>query len=1661
MIPQLSYSSDEDESSSDVDIEDDTSDEDVEYSAPAAPMRNYGGRRQIRTVFRKLVGAFYSEDRREPDVGDVLVTSEPAAASTPANIDQQVGGASAEPDRSVDETCRGEHYGTDEANTGSRLAEFESIPLAAAGSKGPAASLYRNRAGASSLYSVMPILELGYGESAIKGCTSIQSTPTLNDTGSFFSLMSLKFAREIGAKRVATAQKPPTLLLANNAKTTALGMVVTSLHIGPYVIQEYFWVMETSCYDAILGSSFFFDRKCIIDYNELCISYAVGPNGERVKLRFNANWGETQVSAVALYAAEPVVVRPGVHCYVPVRVSKTAQTKAGAWGLAMPSGKDRDGFLTARGVITVSKSQMWVQVSNLTDSSILIAPGRHVADFHEQDRSAYEVYDWDLDVEEKLARHSRDAQSVPAAASVSTHQCEGADVAGGNDEVDALRREVDEQMKEVESLFSKEPLDAITLGTSLAKEEIKKLQHLVSRFAHLWDKPDFTDNGAAPPHDVTCNIELTEPPSRLPKPRIRSVNPSVRQQITEEVRKQREQGVIEQSCSPYASTVLLVPKADGTVRFCVDYRPLNKITRKDGYMMPRVDDSLASLEGSQFFSSLDLTAAFNQIPMDEESKDLTSFVTADGTWRYNRMPFGLVNGPAVFSRFIDTVLAGLKWTVCLVYMDDVLVHTATFEEHLDALQSVFERIDAFGLRFKAKKCFIAADEVKFLGHIVGKDGVKADPGKTKAIREMPVPDSKEALRSALGLFGYYRRFVKGYSRIAHPLTEATHKDFVLPRSSNGSANWSEKQLKAFEQLREALVSAPILRHPDWSRPFEIHTDACHHGLGAVLCQRDESGKEYVVCFASRSLTKLEAKYNTYELECLAVKWAASLWYGMYLYGRRFKVYTDNQAIKWLFDRADSCTGRLQKWIISLQDLDYEVVHRKGTCNGNADGLSRCCLPSTCPYNEEPDEPLYGAPPPIACPAMPDAVCSHADEVDCDASKNVDEDSEGQHMGAVDDLSDSGQQAETETDPGGAQPTHEPGGAYFPPRDLSAWTRAEWSELQKNDDHCKRIIDSIQSSGQGDAKAHFRIEDDGVLVRVTPTPPHLQTDTDEAIDVGPLLRVLRGDKSGRNAFNDSNTQLVVPQSLKAFVLWRHHGLPLSGHQGRKRTYSNVRRRFYWKGMYTDVRRWVRSCSRCWRRKLPRPTRVGEPRWVLSQHPMHTVCIDLQGPLPVTAEGNRWVLTMLDTFTRWPIAIPIPDSTSSTIASALFRHLLCVHGCPVRILSDKGRNLISKGVSYMCKKWQIARPTTTGYQPQSVPVERFHRTLNSAMTMLHCHFGLDWDGYVDAALFMYRVSECDSSGFSPYQLMYGRQPMLPDDVMLSVHSVNDISEEEYYTRLSGRLAKAYSMVFRRQLAAAEKNAMMRQERMRIVTYVDGQSVFFWQPSHSQRLHAFDDEKGDMLQPTYDISGHANQAEGTVPSKWKFRWTGPHKVVSKSKHPNVYLIRLRTDMKVVEANVNRLAPFYPWSKTLPTTVRGVDITTFDDCTVGGKVPDGSLFVFPLGGDIPFGVGQLLGRNDDGSFRFWWFSNYRDNVSGPFHPGWHDKRSGRYVWQKSIPVKGRKYYEAFTNDKDHCPLDVDVTDASVVVYGFERLKSGHLPENVVTVISQNTNVDWSRPPI
>lgn len=392
-----------------------------------------------------------------------------------------------------------------------------------------------------------------------------------------------------------------------------------------------------------------------------------------------------------------------------------------------------------------------------------------------------------------------------------------------------------------------------------------------------------------------------------------------------------KKGIIKKSYSPWSSPVVLVTKKNGKVRFCIDYRKLNQITKKDNHPIPRIDDMLTQFNGSQWFTSIDLKSGYWNVMMDEKDKEKTAFITPFGLYQFEVMPFGLCNAPATFQRMMQHVLGDLIYTKAPVYLDDVNIHSETFEQHLLDLQEVFDLIRKANLKLSKEKCHFCKDEIEFLGYVVGKDGIKTDEKKIEKVRNFPRPKDITQLRGFLGLSGYYRRFVKDYSKWCKPLTTLLQKDQPYV--------WGKDQQKAFETIKQKLITSPVLIYPDFNKPFRLYTDASGIALGAVLQQKAEDGKEHPVAFLSKTLTTAEQKYHSTELECLAAKWAVEELQS-YLKYQKFTIISDYGNLKYWFDNFKEERGRRGRWRMFMQPFNFNVEYKKGVENKVADALSR-------------------------------------------------------------------------------------------------------------------------------------------------------------------------------------------------------------------------------------------------------------------------------------------------------------------------------------------------------------------------------------------------------------------------------------------------------------------------------------------------------------------------------------------------------------------------------------------------------------------------------------------------------------------------------------------------------------------------------------------------
>jgi hypothetical protein len=426
---------------------------------------------------------------------------------------------------------------------------------------------------------------------------------------------------------------------------------------------------------------------------------------------------------------------------------------------------------------------------------------------------------------------------------------------------------------------------------------------------------------------------IRRPPYRVPY--------ALREELDRQVKTMLDKQIIEPSASGWNFPVILIPKrsADGKkklFRFCADFRALNKITKPDIYYLPVFEETMSTLHGSRYFSTLDCESGFHQVNLAEADRDKTSFTTPAGSFRFCKMAQGLCNGPSTFQRCMDIALKELRGTECWVFLDDLIVFSDSIEEHAIRLEHVFQRFERANLLLQPAKCVFAKSEVKYLGYVVSREGISASPDKVKAVRDYPTPKTVKDVRSFLGLASFYRRLIPKFADIAKPLTELTRTETEFV--------WKERQETAFNCLKEKLCSSEVLAFPDFKSDFILTTDASKVGVAAILSQV-QNGVERPLSYASRQLCQSEQNYSASELEMLAVIWSLTQ-YRCYLYLRKVIVRTDHAALTFLHKFAGN-NARLLRWSLRLADYDVEIQYRPGSKIPHVDSLSRhiCALAS--------------------------------------------------------------------------------------------------------------------------------------------------------------------------------------------------------------------------------------------------------------------------------------------------------------------------------------------------------------------------------------------------------------------------------------------------------------------------------------------------------------------------------------------------------------------------------------------------------------------------------------------------------------------------------------------------------------------------------------------
>lgn len=980
-------------------------------------------------------------------------------------------------------------------------------------------------------------------------------------------------------------------------------------------------------------------------------------------------------------------------------------------------------------------------------------------------------------------------------------------------------------------------------GKNLSCEQKDKLKNFLNKNSDVFST-SFSDIGKT---DIFLHKIETEPGAKPVRMNFYRQDPIKKAETERQTNEMLKDGLIERSTSVWNSPVVLVKKKDDSWRFAVDYRKLNQVTIPISQPLPRIEDVFDALGESKakIFSTLDLNSAYFQIALDPETRHKAAFVTHEGVFEFTRMPFGLKNAPMSFQMLMSIVLKGLNWKFVLCYIDDILVFSPDFETHLQHLDQVFQRLREAKLTLKPSKCSFAVDKVVFLGHILSETGVEVDPEKTEKVRNFPIPKSQKELRSFLGLCNFYRRFVKDYSKICIPLNSLLKKDV---RKQFSKTDWSDDCQKAFERLKQALVSTPILRFPDMNKPFVLSTDASGSAIGYILGQKDENGLEYVVSYGGRALRVDEKKWTTCDLECLAVVEGIES-FKHYLTLQQFDLYTDHAALTALRNKTEP-KGRLGRWCIKLQSYNFNIHHRKGVLNKNADALSRL------DYSRLKEQP--------------NSQNAHVGSLTASHVKNSKSTQSNENVVKV--VSDSCPSKQTdsivkEDSPSDFQ-TLQTFIEYESPCVCPVTTVSDddIAKLQRVDTFCKELIDVLENQNfPADEKKAYNlgfysnefVMRDGVLYHWF--TPRVKTPKDvKLIDPDKIL-----------------LQLVVPKCLRQDVLSSYHDcLAGGGHLGEKKTWAALRLKYYWPKMHEETIQYIKSCDKCQKSKTNRNRRPVPLTPIPVGEPFERIHVDILCSLPKTKDGFQYILLVVDSCTKWVEGFPLRTQEAKEIADILFKEIICRCGAPSYIVSDRGRNFMSKLISALCELFSITRHHTSSYHPQTnSTVERTNSVLAQALRTQLDKDQKDWANLLPCALMALRSKPCtESTGYSPFQMMFGREMVLPIDTSLIPRPSMQLSAQEYFNQLIARLKLV--------TADAKSKQETHQQKSKV--------------RHDQKAKVPEFEEGDLVlvkQEKVDTGLSAKLAE---------KWVGPYEIIEVG--PNyTYKVKNMENNKVTKSMIN----------------------------------------------------------------------------------------------------------------------------------------------------------------
>jgi hypothetical protein len=1097
----------------------------------------------------------------------------------------------------------------------------------------------------------------------------------------------------------------------------------------------------------------------------------------------------------------------------------------------------------------------------------------------------------------------------------------------------ALNKELSDEQYLIEKKIMMK--DLVYKNQNINNEEKKLLLNLLWKYEEC-----FSMHGEKLKQTNVAMHEIDTGSTQPFRERLRPYSPPMQAIIDREVDKMIKMGILVPSKSPYASNLLLVRKPDPSEpdgwknRVCASFVRLNKLTEKDSYPLPNIQTIFDSIGRSKWFTTMDLLSGFWQVMIKPEHRHKTAVITSRGLYEYMVMAFGLCNAPATFQRLMDAVVLPEYREFIQTYIDDVLTHSHSFTDHIKHLDTTLSLFKKNKLMVKLSKCKFVQTEVKFLGHIISHGAMRCNPESVETIRNWKRPSSGKnqvtAVRSFLGMVGWYRKFIPNFSIIAEPLFHLTKKNIKW--------EWTPQCEKAFRELIRLITKGPVLAIADPNKPYILHTDASDVGMGAVLMQEDKEGDIHPIAYASKLLNSAQRNYNVTDRECLAMVWALEH-FNTYVEGHKYTFITDHNALQYLRNTTHT-KQRMHRLALKLQPYEIEVEYRPGVTHYAADLLSRESThmdshrvsnhtqqqSSTASHDHmnalsvrkkarkrKTLEKEYVVEKIVNKRQVQGRENDYEYEVKWQGYEDEDNTWEPlEHLSNSIDLvvqyessllpkSASGGDKVMKKLLDGVKKTVDDG--IIPPV-INNIHDTECEKCQRRMNNIQRYLHNYYdhhvpiptpsihadmiTADSGMLKALQEKEKDFSFIYKTelgmldelPDHVHLSSKEVKALNRHEFVKDKDGilyciEIASVNSKPSSRTafRLCVPKSLRRAAMKYTHESVLSNHPGIIHMFDSMRQYVWWPSMISDIAHYVNTCEVCLKNKRV-VHRIPVQPMSLPTEPWSHVAFDIIGPLPKTATGNEYILTAIDRFTRMTEAMALPTCDTFAIATAIFEMVICRHGLFEVMQSDRGSGFVSIIAANIYKIMGIKQVKTTAYHPRSNGViERFNKTLKQTLKIYCNEHQNDWDVFLPYALFAYNTSYHHIIKETPFYLNYGRDPktILHQTLGIRPNAENNRDVHAYAVGLAQKLHDVHSRVLEIYKEVNERR-MNDDDHYKVPSFNVGDKIYLYKPSTETGYNA----------------------------KLTRRWKGPYTVLQKISH---VVYRIDIDGTAKDVSVERM--------------------------------------------------------------------------------------------------------------------------------------------------------------